>query len=65
MGSAAVYALQFLDMLGFKSLARKGFAEQAKPESHPYAVYTGAKELIRIHKKMCIRDRDWLVRLSR
>ncbi len=30
VGSAAVYALQFLDMLGFKSLARKGFAEQAK-----------------------------------
>jgi tetratricopeptide (TPR) repeat protein len=51
VGSAAVYALQFLDMLGFKSLARKGFAEQAKPGSHPYVVYTGAKELIRTHKR--------------
>ncbi len=51
MGSAAVYALHFLDMLGFKSLARKGFAEQAKPDSCPYVVYTGAKELIRSHKR--------------
>lgn len=51
MGLAAVYALWFVDMLGLKSVTRKGFAKQARAGYHPYVVYMGARELMRSGKR--------------
>lgn len=42
-----IYWLWFLDVLGLKPVASKGFAKHAKPGHHPYVVYMAAKELIR------------------
>jgi tetratricopeptide (TPR) repeat protein len=47
LGSAVVYLMWFLDVLGLKSIASRGFARYAKPGHHPYVVYMAAKELIR------------------
>jgi tetratricopeptide (TPR) repeat protein len=47
LGSAIVYWLWFLDVLGLKSVASKGFAKYARPEHHPYVVYMAAKQRIR------------------
>lgn len=51
MKTALIYVLWFLDMLGFKTIARKGFARFATPQHAPYVVYMGAKELIRSGQK--------------
>ncbi len=50
MGSAIIYYFWFLDILGMKSIASKGFAKWAKSWHHPYVVYSAAKQLIRDHK---------------
>ena len=42
-----IYWLWFLDVLGLKPVASKGFAKHAKPGHHPYVVYMAAKEPIR------------------
>ncbi len=46
LASVGVYALRFMDMLGFKTMARRGFACLAKAEHDPYVVYMGAKGLL-------------------
>jgi tetratricopeptide (TPR) repeat protein len=51
LGSALVYLLWFLDVLGFKSIASRGFARHARPDHHPYVVYMAAKQLIRSGNK--------------
>jgi len=51
VGLAVIFWLWFLDVLGFKSVASKGFAKHARPGDHPYVVYMSAKQLIRSGKR--------------
>ncbi len=41
-----IYLLHFLDMLGFKSIARRGFARLAEADHNPYIVAAAATELM-------------------
>lgn len=56
MNTLIIYALWFMDVLGFKELSRKGFAKHAKPDDHPYVVYTAAKQLIESGQNLPARN---------
>jgi len=56
VSTLAVYGFWFLDVLGFKAFAREGFARHARPEDHPYVVYSGAKHLLQSGRKTQARN---------